>query len=231
MNNWEEGTKANPYVNRMFANISQTEWDFFLQVNIMTFMQSLLWILVELFRRNKKEGSGLKSDVENYIEGILLHLFAIIWIVLLFFVTMPGHSASLIGNLYFTSWSTCFSILATLIWWLRDWRKDIADTISDQQAEYERAKRAALRREEKRMARARIEHCDSEAVETEESNNLDGIVEEDGAEEDIVDDDITVSASISGGNRDRTDTTDSTDDQRTVCFSAKSLFVSARDQE
>jgi len=138
---------------------------------------------------------------------------------------MPGHSASLIGNLYFTSWATCFSLIATLIWWLRDWRKDIADTINDQQAEYERAKRAVLRREENRLAKARRENA--EAEHTEESN-LDEIVEEeDGVEEDIVDDDITVSIASVAGCRARTDTIDSTEDQ--VCFSARSIFVSARD--
>ena len=146
---------------------------------------------------------------------------------------MPGHSASLIGNLYFTSWATCFSILATLIWWLRDWRKDIADTINDQQAEYERAKRAVLRREEKRLAKTRRENGESEAVDTDEPNNLDNIVEEDedGAEEDIVDDDITVSVASIFGNRARTDTIDSTEEQRSVCFSARSLFTSAREKD
>ncbi len=145
---------------------------------------------------------------------------------------MPGHSASLIGNLYFTTWATCFSIIATLVWWLRDWRKDIADTINDQQEEYERAKRAVLRREEKRLAKARRENseAETEAVQTEESNNnLDDIVEEDGAEEDIVDDDITVSIASVSGSRARTDTIDSTEDHRTVCFSARTIFVSARD--
>jgi hypothetical protein len=159
-----------------------------------------------------------------------LHLLAIQWIILIFFATMPGHAASLIGNLYFSTWATCFSIIATLIWWLRDWRKDIADTINDQQAEYERAKRAILRREEQRLAQARREDANdqSDAVDTNDSN-LDEIVEEDAAEEDIVDDDITVSIASVSGNRARTDTIDSSEDQRAVCFSARSLFVSARD--
>ncbi len=143
---------------------------------------------------------------------------------------MPGHSASLIGNLYFTTWATCFSIIATLVWWLRDWRKDIADTINAQQEEYERAKRAVLRREEKRLAKARRESAEAEAVQTEESNNnLDEIVEDYGTEEDIVADDITVSIASASGSRVRTDTIDSIEDHRTVCFSARTIFVSARD--
>mmetsp|Transcript_4321 Transcript_4321/g.7139 ORF Transcript_4321/g.7139 Transcript_4321/m.7139 type:complete len:314 (-) Transcript_4321:600-1541(-) len=64
MKNWDEGTEANPYVNEMFASISHHEWGFFFDVTIITFMISLAWIVVEIFRRNKKEGSALKSDVE-----------------------------------------------------------------------------------------------------------------------------------------------------------------------
>ena len=164
----------------------------------------------------------------NYVEGIMLHLVAIQWIVLILISTMPGHSASLLGNVYFTTWATCFSVIATLIWWLRDWRNDIADTIKDQQAEYERAKRAVLRREEKRLARIRRENGESDAV-AEDSNNE--IIDEDVAEEDIVDDDITVSITSVSGNRARTDTIDSSEDQGAVCFSARSLFVSARDHD
>eukprot|EP00985_Skeletonema_marinoi_P010586 scaffold4958_cov145-Skeletonema_marinoi.AAC.28 len=230
MRNWDEGTAATPYVNNMFANVSRHEWGFLLTSTITASIVSLCWILAEIFRRNKKEGDALKSDVENYVEGIALHLLAIEWIILIFFTTMPGHAASLIGNLYFSTWATCFSIIATLIWWLRDWRKDIADTINDQQAEYERAKRAILRREEQRLAQARREDANdqSDAVDTNDSN-LDEIVEEDAAKEDIVDDDITVSIASVSGNRTRTDTIDSSEDQRAVCFSARSLFVSARD--
>jgi len=232
MRNWDEGTAATPYVNNMFANVSRHEWGFLLNSTITASIVSLCWILAEIFRRNKKEGDALKSDVENYVEGIALHLVAIEWIILIFFTTMPGHAASLIGNLYFSTWATCFSIIATLIWWLRDWRKDIADTINDQQAEYERAKRAILRREEQRLAQARKEDANgqSDAVDTNDSN-LDEIVEEDAAEEDIVDDDITVSIASVSGNRARTDTIDSSEDQRAVCFSARSLFVSARDHD
>lgn len=165
----------------------------------------------------------------NYVEGIMLHLLAIQWAILIFFASMPGHSASLIGNIYFTTWATCFSVITTLVWWVRDWRKDIADTINEQQAEYERAKRAVLRREKKRLAKIKREICESEAVTDTVDSNNDEIIEEDVAEEDIVDDDITVSFTSVAGNRPRTDTIDSTEDA--VCFSARSLFVSARDHD
>jgi hypothetical protein len=130
---------------------------------------------------------------------------------------MPGHSASLIGNLYFTTWGTCFSLIATLVWWLRDWRRDIADTIKEQQAEYESAKRAVLRREVKRLAKIRKENAASAAAVAEDSRNEDII-----DEEDIVDDDVTVSIASVAGSRARTDTIDSSEGQRAVCTSSAS---------
>ena len=129
---------------------------------------------------------------------------------------MPGHSASLIGNIYFTTWTACFCLIATLVWWLRDWRKDIADTIKEQQADYERAKRAVLRREKKRLAKIlREENVASVSADTGDSNN-DEIIQDE-AQEDIVDDDITVDIASVSGNRARTDTIDS--------VSSTSLFV------
>ena len=162
----------------------------------------------------------------NYIEGILLHIMAILWIVLILFTTMPGHSASLIGNLYFTTWGTSFCVILTLVWWLRDWRNEIKDTISEQQAEYEHAKRAVLRREEKRLAKMIREENNiaSQSADTGDSNN-DEMIIEDEAREDIVDDDITVSIASVSGTRARTDTIDSSEGERAVCSSATSLFV------
>lgn len=62
--NWDVGTKAAPYVHEMFVDISQHEWGFLLESTITTFILSLCWILAEIFRKNKKEGDALKSDVE-----------------------------------------------------------------------------------------------------------------------------------------------------------------------
>jgi hypothetical protein len=64
MRNWDEGTAATPYVNKMFANVSRHEWGFLLNSTITASIVSLCWILAEIFRRNKKEGDALKSDVE-----------------------------------------------------------------------------------------------------------------------------------------------------------------------
>ena len=58
----------------------------------------------------------------------------------------------MIGNTYFTTWSCTFSVVGTLIWWQRTWREGIFEKIEEQQNEYDKAKRAIQRREEKRLA-------------------------------------------------------------------------------
>ncbi|KAL7531552.1 hypothetical protein ACHAXR_006751 [Thalassiosira sp. AJA248-18] len=109
---------------------------------------------------------------------------------------MPGGAASLLGNLYFTTWSTLFAVIGTLIWWVRDWRQSILDIIQEQQEEYELAKRTIRRREEKRLARLARE-ADKSVIKDTESNHEESKTEEDddGAlcEDDPVDDDITIS--------------------------------------
>ena len=91
--------------------------------------------------------------IRNYIEGFMLHILTVIWVTTVCIVTMPGGSASLLGNCYFTTWGTVFSCVGTLVWWLRDWRQEIFDVIQKQQEEYDLAKTAVRKREEKKMAK------------------------------------------------------------------------------
>ena len=88
----------------------------------------------------------------NHVEGIVIHILTLIWIPTVFIVTVPGGASSLIGNTYFTTWSCTFSVVGTLIWWQRTWREGIFDKIEEQQNEYDKAKQAIQRREEKRLA-------------------------------------------------------------------------------
>merc|ERR1719221_727573 len=71
---------------------------------------------------------------------------------------MPGGAASLVGNLYFTSWSALFSVVATNLWWVKDWRQGIQDVLLMQQREYDEIKRTlrnrALRQRELRLAQS-----------------------------------------------------------------------------
>eukprot|EP00579_Thalassiosira_antarctica_P022240 CAMPEP_0201981880 /NCGR_PEP_ID=MMETSP0904-20121228/75047_1 /ASSEMBLY_ACC=CAM_ASM_000553 /TAXON_ID=420261 /ORGANISM="Thalassiosira antarctica, Strain CCMP982" /LENGTH=200 /DNA_ID=CAMNT_0048534547 /DNA_START=71 /DNA_END=673 /DNA_ORIENTATION=- len=122
---------------------------------------------------------------------------------------MPGGAASLLGNLYFTTWSTLFSVISTLVWYLRDWRQGIADVIREEEEKYELAKRTIRRREEKRLARLEEEEEDQLEEKISETNMEESKVEEDDlCEDDPVDDDITISIT-SDYNRSRLGTGDS----------------------
>ena len=191
----------------------------------------------------------------EYVEGLTLQVITVIWIVTVFVTTMPGGSASLIGNLYFTTWSTTFAVIGTIIWWVRDFRQGILDVILEQQDEYEQVKHAIRRREERRRARLAEEaegiatedqQLDVKSTETitEESNDDDIVLCEDDPD---ADDDITlISGSNTGHNRSRLNTgvssitpspdrhngtgasSDDTGPAESVLLSAsRSLFVSA----
>lgn len=187
---WEDATVFNPYVYRLYRDVPHSQWILLLFVTCATFMLSFAWVLAEIFRENRTNVGGVKGAVEVYIEGIAIQITTIIWVVTVCIVTMPGGAASLIGNLYFTTWSTLFAVIGTLIWWVRDWRKSILDVIQEQQDEYDKAKRSIRLREEKRLARlareAREKSSDNVAQQGSRNGVTDGtsISEESKTEED-----------------------------------------------
>lgn len=135
-----------------------------------------------------------KSISRFYVEGISIHVLSLIWIVTICIVTMPGGAASLLGNLYFTTWSTLFSVIGTLIWYVRDWRQMILDVIEEKEQEYELVKKTLRRREEERRARLKEkEREEREKIQHEETKAEESVVL---CEDDPdVDDDITISIS------------------------------------
>jgi len=125
-------------------------------------------------------------------------MIAIIWIITVCIVTMPGGVASLLGNLYFTTWGTMFSVIGTTGWWLRDWRQGILDVIQEQQEEYDAAKRSIRRREETRLAHMAEEEAKSTGTKTDESKMEDDDDDHDAVlceDDPVADDDITINTS------------------------------------
>jgi len=200
---WKEGSKYSPYVYKLFSEVDDTQWALLFFVTATTFLMSLSWALAEIFRENVKNVGNVKSDVEFYVEGLMVHAIAIIWICTVCIVTMPGGAASLIGNLYFTTWSTLISVIATLIWFISDWRKMILDIIQEQQDQYDSVKRRFRKREEERLARLAEEGQvtgemnPSDDAESSKENAKEFETEEDDegilCEDDPVNDDITIS--------------------------------------
>eukprot|EP00580_Thalassiosira_gravida_P015284 CAMPEP_0201663590 /NCGR_PEP_ID=MMETSP0494-20130426/5331_1 /ASSEMBLY_ACC=CAM_ASM_000839 /TAXON_ID=420259 /ORGANISM="Thalassiosira gravida, Strain GMp14c1" /LENGTH=373 /DNA_ID=CAMNT_0048142209 /DNA_START=514 /DNA_END=1635 /DNA_ORIENTATION=- len=193
----ESGAAYNPYVYKLYGEVREAEWSFLFTVTGVTFVVSLAWALAEIFRESRTNVGSVKSDVENYVEGLTAHVLCGLWIILVCIVTMPGGAASLLGNLYFTTWSTLFSVISTLIWYHRDWRREINKVIREEEEKYEHTKMILRKREEKRMARlaedeeeAKKKTSDVESTNVEEDDDDDdGIL----CENDPVDDDITIS--------------------------------------
>lgn len=244
--NWEEGTRFNPYAFNLYDNAPEAEWTFLLFVTSVTALVALAWALAEIFRLTRDE--TMKSDKEKYVEGLFAYILFIMWVVLVCIVTIPGGICSLLGNLYFSTWSTLFSVVGTLVWYIRDWRQDIADIIREEEEKYELAKRTIRRREEKRLAKlAEKEEGDRNfSVGTGRSRN--NSVDESGVEEgvqfcedDSVDDDITISitsdfkrsrlgtegSSISSSPDRPRKVADAKPDESTTTADYRSLFMSA----
>lgn len=182
---------------KLYRKVNSSQWYLLLFVTSATFSISLAWVAAEIFRENVINVQNVKSDVEFYVEGLTVHIIALTWIVTVCIVTMPGGIASLIGNLYFTTWSSLISVVGTLIWFVRDWRQMILDVIEEQQNEYNHIKVTLREREEKRLtAMARNEQTgdDSEGERAEEFKTEEGdevvLCNDD---PDVDDDDITLS--------------------------------------
>jgi len=110
---------------------------------------------------------------------------------------MPGGAASLLGNLYFTTWSTLFAVVGTLIWFVRDWRHMILGRIQEKQDEYDMVKKGLRIREEERRARIKEQLRKDKMASWDESSTGESKEEEEVLCEDdpCIDDDITISIS------------------------------------
>ncbi|KAL3777097.1 hypothetical protein ACHAWO_010469 [Cyclotella atomus] len=169
--NWEDGLEGYPYTRKYFSRVRNAEWVLLIFVTAATFACSLAWVLAEIFRENKTNRMNTKSDQENHVEGIMIHLLTAIWVPTVFIVTVPGGAASLLGNMYFTTWSCSFAVVGLLVWWQRQWREGIFEMIEEQQHEYDKARRAIRRREEKRLANIEEqEHAEDNEDNEDEAN-------------------------------------------------------------
>ena len=111
---------------------------------------------------------------------------------------MPGGAASLLGNLYFTTWSTLFAVVGTLIWFVRDWRHMILGRIQEKQDEYDMVKKGLRLREEERRARIKEQERKDRMLRDDESSAGESKADDDEilCEDDpCIDDDITISIS------------------------------------
>ena len=208
--NWEEGSGTSPFLIKLYTDVKQAEWTLLFFVTSLTFMTSLVWCLAEIFRENVTNVDNVKSDVEFFVEQVIIHCIALLWIVTVCISTMPGGAASLLGNLYFTTWGTLFAVIGTLLWCVKDWRGMINGRIKEKQDEYEYIKTALRKREEDRRARLaeqrgrdKIGATTSQSEDEKESSEKEEEKEEEDSvlceDDPKVDDDITISVSSEQG--------------------------------
>lgn len=81
------------------------QWQWLVTLIVFTFAPAILFVLIELFRDIKPDGTNAeKPKLENYIEGAIFLLLSLAWIPSVGVATTPGGMASLIGNAFFFTW-------------------------------------------------------------------------------------------------------------------------------
>jgi uncharacterized membrane protein len=83
---------------RQFDEVKDGLWQFLIIMTVFTFVPSLAFVLAEIFRETKPDGSNEeKSRAENTAEGVSLLLLVVGWVPAIMMATTPGGPASLVS--------------------------------------------------------------------------------------------------------------------------------------
>lgn len=122
-----------------FNKVGDGQWQWLIIVTVFTFCPAVVFVLVELFRETKADGSNAdKSQSEIVAEGICFLVLAVAWIPTVMIATTPRGAASLIGNSYFFTWLLTIFVFEGLIWFIHDKRKETHRALKEKEAEYKR---------------------------------------------------------------------------------------------
>jgi hypothetical protein len=128
-----------------FNAIGHGEWQWLIIVAVFTIFPSLLFVLIELFRETKADGSSTaKSNTEVFIEGICFLTLVLAWIPTVMVATTPKGAASLIGNAYFFTWFMTIVVFEGFIWFIHDKRKETHYALKEKEEEYHQRQRDVL---------------------------------------------------------------------------------------
>lgn len=132
-------------VYRQFDEIRDGVWGFLIAANAVTFVPSMAFVLAEIFRGTKDDGSNEeKGRAETTAEGVCLLCLIVAWVPAIMIATTPGGPASLIGNAYFFSWCLAIFIAETGVWFVHDLREEIHKTLKQRNHEYYEKQRQVL---------------------------------------------------------------------------------------
>lgn len=143
----DDGRLASILIYRQFDEVKDGLWQFLIIMTVFTFVPSLAFVLAEIFRETKPDGSNEeKSRAENTAEGVSLLLLVVGWVPAIMMATTPGGPASLVGNAYFFSWFLAIFIAETAVWFVHDLRQAIHKSLRERNAEYQEKQRQVLER-------------------------------------------------------------------------------------
>lgn len=146
---WKNHKQLNRVEERLilehFRGVSQGQWQWLIVVTVVTFLSSIVFVSIELFRETKPDGTiQKKSHTEVVIEGICFLFLDLAWIPTVVIATTPRGAASLIGNSYFFTWALTIFVTEGLIWFIHDKRKETHDLLKQKEAEYQKTQKRVL---------------------------------------------------------------------------------------
>jgi hypothetical protein len=119
-------------------------------VTVFTIVPSIAFVLAELFRETKADGSSTaKSWTETTLEGCCFLILVLAWIPTVLVATTPGGAASLVGNAYFFTWMLAIFVFEGLIWFIHDKRRETHQVLKEKEKEYHRRQRKVLEQAQK----------------------------------------------------------------------------------
>jgi hypothetical protein len=156
-----------------FESIGNGQWQWLIIVVVITFIPSVVFVLIELFRETKAHGSTApKSSTEVFLEGVCFLTLISAWTPTVMIATTPRGAASLIGNSYFTTWLMSIFVCEGLIWFIHDKRNETYYALKVKEEEYRRRQRRVL--EQARAIQQRHEEGDLPPVQEPEGRSRSG---------------------------------------------------------
>jgi len=135
-----------------FSAVPASQWQWLVIVTVFSICSALGFVLVELFRDIKADGSNAaKTQLENVIEGVTFSTLVLAWIPTVVVATAPGGAASMVGNAYFFTWMLVVFIFEGLVWWIHDFRLEMHSVIRAKAKEYQRRQQEVLAQTRERL--------------------------------------------------------------------------------